>query len=95
MLDTIRQRFGKLQCDAAFWSLRYVDERARYVCVRQDVAEAPSLEQDCGAMLTVYDAGGYGYAATADLSVAARQLRHQPAPSEHRLHDPGLARPGP
>jgi predicted Zn-dependent protease len=73
MLDTIRQRFGKLHCDAAFWSLRYVDERSRYVCVRQDVAEAPSLEHDCGAMLTVYAAGGYGYAATADLSVAGLQ----------------------
>jgi len=73
MLDTIRQRFGQLQCDAAYWSLRYVDERTRYVCVRQDVAEAPGLDRDSGAMLTVYDGGGYGYAATADLSAAGLQ----------------------
>jgi predicted Zn-dependent protease len=73
MLDTIRQRFGTLRCDAAFWSLRFVDERSRYVCVRQDVAQAPVLEQDCGAMLTVYHGGGCGYAATADLSAAGLQ----------------------
>ena len=73
MLDTIRQRFEHLHCDSAFWSLRYVDERSRYFCVRQDVAEAPSLDRDQGAMLTVYDGGGYGYAATADLSISGLQ----------------------
>ena len=73
MLDTVKQRFGTLKCDAAFWSLRYVDERSRYVCVRQDVAEAPCLDRDRGAMLTVFDGGGYGYAATADLSKAGLQ----------------------
>ena len=73
MLDTIRQRFEHLRCASAFWSLRYVDERSRYFCVRQNVAEAPSLDRDQGAMLTVYDAGGYGYAATADLSVSGLQ----------------------
>ncbi|MBK7471046.1 MAG: TldD/PmbA family protein [Betaproteobacteria bacterium] len=73
MLDTIRQHFGTLRCDAAYWSLRFVDERSRYVCVRQDVAEAPSLDRDSGAMLTVFDGGGYGYAATADLSAAGLQ----------------------
>ena len=74
MLEPIRQRFEQLRCDSAFWSLRYVDERSRYFCVRQDVPEAPSLERDLGAMLTVYDAGGYGYAATADLSVSGLQV---------------------
>ena len=73
MLDTIQQRFGQLRCNAAFWSLRFVDERSRYLCVRQNVAEAPRLHRDCGAMLTVYDGSGYGYAATADLSVAGLQ----------------------
>ena len=73
MLDTIRQHFGTLRCAAAYWSLRFVDERSRYVCVRQDVAEAPNLDRDSGAMLTVFDGGGYGYAATADLSAAGLQ----------------------
>ena len=73
MLDTVRQRFPALRSDAAFWSLRFVDERSRHVSVRQDVAEPPSLARDCGAMLSVYDGGGHGYAATADLSVAGLQ----------------------
>ena len=71
--DTIQRRFAQLRCDAAFWSLRYVDERSRYLCVRQNVTEAPRLFRDCGAMLSVYDGGGYGYAATADLSAAGLQ----------------------
>ena len=73
MLDTIQQRFGQLQCDAPFWSLRFVDERSSYLCVRQNVTEAARLHRDCGAMLTVYDSGGYGYAATSDLSVPGLQ----------------------
>jgi predicted Zn-dependent protease len=73
MLDTLRQRFSSLRSDAAFWSLRYVDERVRHVSVRQDVAEPVALSRDAGAMLTVYDRGGHGYAATADLSVAGLQ----------------------
>ena len=73
MLDALRQRFPALRSDAAFWSLRYVDERVRRVSVRQDVAEPAALSRDCGAMLTVYDRGGLGYAATADLSVTGLQ----------------------
>jgi len=73
MLDLIHQRFKQLKSDAAFWSLRFVDERSRYVSVRQNVADAPRLARDCGAMLTVYDRGGYGYAATADLSTSGLQ----------------------
>jgi hypothetical protein len=59
--DTIQRRFAQLRCSAPFWSLRYVDERSRYLCVRQNVTEAPRLFRDCGAMLSVYDAGAYGY----------------------------------
>ena len=73
MLETLRQRFSSLRSDASFWSLRYVDERVRHVCVRQDVAEPVALSRDAGAMLSVYDRGGHGYAATADLSVAGLQ----------------------
>ncbi|MEO8137075.1 MAG: TldD/PmbA family protein [Betaproteobacteria bacterium] len=74
MLETIRQRFGQLRSAAPYWSLRLVDERSRYACVRQDVAEPLSLDRDCGAMITVYDGSGHGYAATADLSVTGLQV---------------------
>lgn len=108
MPETIRQTFGKLHCDAAFWSLRYVDERSCFVCVRQDVAEAPSLGRDRGAMLTVFDAGGYGYAATADLSATGLQTaldrarnwarttaRHSVLPRELNLPHPQGMRASP
>src|SRR4051794_36587114 len=73
MIDTIQRRFGELTCDARFWSLRFVDERSRFLAVRQNIVEPPSLARDCGAMLSVYEGSGYGYAATADLSVAGLQ----------------------
>jgi predicted Zn-dependent protease len=73
MLDTMRRRFGELRSPAPFWSLRLVDERARYLSVRQGVAQPMVLDRDCGAMLTVYDGRGHGYAATADLSTAGLQ----------------------
>ena len=73
MLETMRQRFSALRSDASFWSLRFVDERSRHVLVRQNVAEPASTSRDCGAMLSVHHRGGYGYAATADLSVDGLQ----------------------
>jgi len=73
MFETIQRRFGELACDGRFWSLRFVDERSRFLAVRQNVVEPPLLARDCGAMLSVYEGGGYGYAATADLSVAGLQ----------------------
>ncbi|MEO7761347.1 MAG: TldD/PmbA family protein, partial [Casimicrobiaceae bacterium] len=101
MLDTIQQRFGKLHCAAAFWSLRFVDERSRFVSVRQNVAEAPHLARDCGAMLSVYDGGGYGYAATADLSAAGlqraldRALEWASTTAGHSILPPGVTLPHP
>ena len=53
MLDTIQRRFGELACDARFWSLRFVDERSRFLAVRQNVVEPPMLSRDCGVMLSV------------------------------------------
>jgi predicted Zn-dependent protease len=52
------------------WSLRALHERSEQLTVRQDVAEAPQLGRDAGAMVTVAHAGGLGHAATADLGEA-------------------------
>jgi len=65
--------FAQLRCDADFWSLRLVDERAACYAVRKNVPQPPSLVCDRGAMLTAYAGGGCGYAATSDLSVAGLQ----------------------
>jgi predicted Zn-dependent protease len=65
--------FKQLRCDAEFWSLRLVDERAECYAVRKNVPQPPTLLSDRGAMLTAYADGGCGYAATSDLSPAGLQ----------------------
>ena len=73
MPDSLRDQFRKLRSTAPFWSLRYIDETREQLAVRQDVVEPPSLSHDRGAMLTAIVAGGYGYCATSDVSVAGLQ----------------------
>ncbi len=54
--------------DADYWSLRLVDERCDSFSVRKNVPMPFIASTDCGAMASVYADGGYGYAATSDLS---------------------------
>jgi predicted Zn-dependent protease len=53
---------------ADFWSLRYVIEESESFAVRKNVPQPFSAFTDRGLMATVYVDGGYGYAATADIS---------------------------
>ncbi len=55
---------------ADFWSLRFVDERGESYAVRKNVPMPLAAITDRGAMASVYADGGYGYAATSDLSPA-------------------------
>ena len=73
MTEPLAAVFRQLSCDADFWSLRLVDERAESYAVRKNVAQPPALLTDRGAMLTVYAGRGSGYAATSDLSPASLQ----------------------
>ncbi|RQP24656.1 TldD/PmbA family protein [Piscinibacter terrae] len=50
------------------WAVRGVAETSEDLTMRQGVAQAPSRSRDAGAMVTVIDRGGMGYAATSDLS---------------------------
>jgi predicted Zn-dependent protease len=68
MLDTLQRDFRSLAPPADFCALRFVEETSEYLAVRQDVAEPPKLSVNSGAMVTVIDRGGLGYAATSDLS---------------------------
>jgi len=68
MLDTLRQRFRCAAPPVDFCSLRLTETRSRLLDVRQGVAEPISLAHNRGVMLVVAHGGGYGYAATADLS---------------------------
>lgn len=73
MFDTIEQRFKALNPAVDFCALRYVEEDAESLSVRQGVAEPVKRRLDRGAMITVLHQGGYGYAATADCSSSGLQ----------------------
>jgi predicted Zn-dependent protease len=73
MLDTIVKSFRTLRSPAPFWSLRYSEELSEALSVRQDVPQPPARSLDRGAMLTAAVEGGYGYAATSDLSPGGLQ----------------------
>ncbi|MEY3011824.1 MAG: hypothetical protein RIT45_559 [Pseudomonadota bacterium] len=70
-MQSLRQRFGALLpsgLDHA--TLRVVRERSELLSVRLGVVQPPERSDDLGAMVTVYEGGGMGYAATSDLGDA-------------------------
>ena len=56
--------------DVDYASIRFSEERGEYLSVRQGVLEPVSTSLDAGAMVTIWSAGGHGYAATSDLTEA-------------------------
>ena len=70
MLDEVEKRFRKLVPAVDSCSLRFVSERDEMLTVRQDVPQPLSRSLDVGAMITVMNAGGLGYAATSDLTAS-------------------------
>ena len=70
MLKTIEQRFARsVPKDADFCSLRIQRENSESIAVRDAILQPVSCSEDLGAMLAVVGKnGGYGYAATSDLS---------------------------
>src|ERR1043165_8558180 len=88
-LESLIGRFRALATRADFASLRVVDEVSERVSVRQDVPEPPQTSFDRGAMVTVVDGDGVGYAATSDLSdaglgAACARAKHWAALSRSR-----------
>ena len=68
MYRKIEANFRRAIPNVDFCSLRLVDEREQIVTVRQDVPEPVFAGRDVGAMVCVADKGGFGYAATSDLT---------------------------
>ncbi|MDE2428848.1 MAG: TldD/PmbA family protein [Burkholderiales bacterium] len=63
-----------------FCSMRIVDEHSEHLHVRQNILQPLQNSRSRGAMMTVIHQGGYGYAATSDLSrngIAAALARAQ------------------
>jgi len=58
----------RLAIDADYWSLRFVDQTATTCAVRKNIPLPLERSRDRGVMATVYADGGYGYAATSDLT---------------------------
>jgi predicted Zn-dependent protease len=67
-MDTLSSRFRALSPAADYVALRVVEQDSEIVSVRQSVCEPTQTSLDRGAMVTVMDGGGLGYAATSDLS---------------------------
>lgn len=64
----LKQRFHRVADPVDFASLRYLMEHNESLTVRQGVLEPPCRTEDGGAMITVFDRGGMGYAATSDVT---------------------------
>ncbi|QRX81584.1 TldD/PmbA family protein [Glaciimonas sp. PAMC28666] len=73
MYDELRALFKRLAPAVDFCSLRLVQETSEHITVRQDVLQPISHHADRGVMITVIHRGGYGYAATSDLSASGLQ----------------------
>ncbi len=70
MLDKLEAVFRSVAPAVGFCSLRGVRTVEEALSVRQDVPQPLHRSEDVGAMVTVMDGGGLGYAATSDLSHA-------------------------
>jgi predicted Zn-dependent protease len=68
MSEPIAELFRRVAPPVDFCSLRFVDERSEMLHMRQNVLQPVARSTDTGAMVTVIDGGGLGYAATSDLS---------------------------
>jgi len=68
MHERIAERFRSLAPQVNFCSLRLVQTRSEYLSVRQNILQPVATSQDIGAMITVLDQGGMGYAGTSDLT---------------------------
>src|SRR5450830_658146 len=67
-LESLKKLFAELTPAVDFCSMRIVDERSEDISVRQNILQPLTSARSHGAMISVIHQGGYGYAATSDLS---------------------------
>jgi len=70
LFEGIEKRFRSVVPAVEAWTLRVVHERGEDIAVRRGVVQPVGIGEDLGAMVTVADGGGVGYAATSDLSAS-------------------------
>lgn len=91
-----------LPTDVTHATVRLVDERTERLTVRQGTLEPVGNHFDLGVMVTVWDQGGLGYAATSDVSEAglqatverARDWAHVTAPMALPVTPPAIGQSG-
>ncbi len=83
--DAIETTFERLAQDMSHCVLRLVEKRRLVVSVRRDVPEPILDDHVLGAMLTVVERGGAGYAASSDLSEAGLSLALKEARERARI----------
>ena len=78
MYERVVDNFRSIAPRVEFCSLRLVHARSEYVSVRQNILQPVSSSEDMGAMITVVDKSGMGYAGTSDLTAAGlrRAVEH-------------------
>ena len=76
--EQIAERFRRIMPRVGFCSLRIVRERSESLALRQGILQPVSNGDDLGAMVTVIQRGGCGYAGTSDLTETglSRALEH-------------------
>jgi len=85
-LHRIGHAFRAAAPKAEYWTLRLLDETREGISVRDDVAEPAGLGLSRGALLTVVEGAGLGYAATSDLSPAGLRAAFDRALAAAALH---------
>lgn len=75
MVPDLARRFADaLPAGPDYVTLRFVQEHSELLACRNGVVQPPELSHDHGAMITVFEAGGLGYAATSDLSASGLRV---------------------
>lgn len=70
-MNTVKKIAKYAPTDIDYWSVRYVDEDSQSITVRRDILQPITNNKDCGVMITVYNKGGVGYAASQNFSEQA------------------------
>lgn len=83
--EAIETSFERLAQNMHHCVLRLVEKRRLVVCVRRDVPEPIVTDHVLGAMVTVVERGGTGYAASGDLSESGLSLAFKEARERARI----------
>lgn len=68
MLESFAERFKEIVPDVESWSIRLLQEKEEQISVRKNIPQPFVKSRESGAMITIWDQGGVGYAAASDFS---------------------------